>query len=59
MVYFNFKNKSVNYDIFIDKIKSMIPRACNKNNKHEHEVQKVPRGGVGSEGTRCAVTRHR
>ena len=45
MVYFNFKNKSINYDIFIDKIKSMIQRACNKNNKHEHEVQKVPRGG--------------
>ena len=47
MVYFNFKNKSINYDIFIDKIKSMIQRACNKNNKHEHEVQKVPRGGAG------------
>ena len=37
----------------------MIQRACNENNKHELEVQKVPRGGASSEGTRCAVSQHR
>ena len=58
-VHFNSKNESINHDITIDKNQSMIQCACNENNKHEYEVQKVPRGGVGSEGTRCAVTRHR
>ena len=59
MVHFNSKNESINHDISIDKNKSMIQHACNENNKHEHEVQKVSRDGASSEGNRCAVTRHR
>ena len=42
-VHFNFKKESINHDISIDKNKSMIQCACNKNNKHEREVQKLPK----------------
>ena len=45
MVYFNFKNKSINYDIFIDKIKSrsnvLVTKTINMNMK----FRKYPEAG--------------
>ena len=49
MVHFNFKKESINHDISIDKNKSMIQCACNKNNKHEHEVKYPEAGPVPKE----------
>ena len=45
MVYFNLKNKSINYDIFIDKIKSrsnvLVTKTINMNMK----FRKYPEAG--------------
>ena len=54
-----FNSYEINHDNYDSINRSMSKSACNKNNKHEHEVQKVHRGGASFEGTKCAVTRHR